>query len=159
MSNRIDLQLLPSHPVAGLCALPWLALTALVVLLANNQGLAMLALAAPTLAGGVFQYCRNGLLSGANAVVGLRVEGQQLYACLASGSEYAVLPGDESRLGARFAILKLQCIDSISGTHPVVLVAFTPWLCNTSPEAFRQLRVWLRLGSPAGARRMLVNNQ
>jgi toxin CptA len=132
--------------VAFLCALPWLLLTALAVLLASNHGLALLALTAPAFAGAVFQYRRSGLLSGPEAVLCLRVENQQLYARLGSGSEYAVIPADESRLGSRFAALKLRRIGSISGTYPVVLVAFTPWLCNTSPEAFRQLRVWLRLG-------------
>lgn len=142
---------MPSHPVAIFCALPWLLLTALVALLASDHGLVLLLLVTPTFAGAIFQYCRNGLLSGSNAVVGLRKENQQLYARLGSGSEVAVTPSGESRVSAGFAILKLRRIGTISTTYPVVLVALTPRLCNTSPEAFRQLRVWLRLGPSTGS--------
>lgn len=151
MSSRIDLPISPSHPVAILCALPWLLLTALVALLASDHGLVLLLLIKLTLVGAIFQYRRNGLLAGAHAVIGLRMENQQLYARLVSGSEVAVLPSDESRVSARFAILKLRRQGSISTTYPVVLAALTPGLCNTSPETFRQLRVWLRLGPSSDA--------
>ncbi|MCR8914930.1 hypothetical protein FDP08_17295 [Marinobacter panjinensis] len=146
MSSRIDLPISPSRPVGILCALPWLLLTALVALLASDHGLALLLLITLTSAGAINQYRRNGLLSGPNAVVGLKVENQQLYARLGEGEDVAVLPYGESRVSAGFTILKLRRTGTISGTYPVVLVALTPRLCNTSPEAFRQLRVWLRLG-------------
>lgn len=149
MSNRIDLQISPSHPVAFLCALPWLALAALVALITSNHGLAMSAFVIALFSGAIFQYRRNGLLTGANAVTGLRVENQQLYARLRSGSDIAVVAAGESRLSAGVAILKLRYTGSISKTYPVVLVALTSGLCNTSPETFRQLRVWLRLGPPS----------
>ncbi len=130
-----------------LCTLPWLLLTALMALLARDHGLVLLLLITLTSAGAIFQYRRNGLLSGPNAVVGLKVENQQLYARLGAGEEdVAVLPSGESRVSAGFTILKLRRAGTISGTYPVVLVALAPRLCNTSPEAFRQLRVWLRLG-------------
>lgn len=151
MSSRIDLRISPSHPVAFLCALPWLLLTALAVLMLSTYGPAWLLLSPFPFAGAIVQYRRSGLLSGPNAVTGLRVENQRLYARLGSGSEVPVLPSGESRVSARFAILKLRRTGSISTRYPVVLVAFTPRLCNTSPDAFRQLRVWLRLGSPADA--------
>ncbi|MDK8464678.1 hypothetical protein [Marinobacter sp. SS13-12] len=146
MSSRINLPISPSHPVGILCALPWLLLTALMALLASDHGLAGLLLTTLTSAGAIYQYRRNGLLSGPNAVVGLKVENQQLYARLGAGEDVAVLPSGESRVSAGFTILKLRRTGTISGTYPVVLVALTPRLCNTSPEAFRQLRVWLRLG-------------
>ncbi|MCL7944304.1 hypothetical protein [Marinobacter sp. ATCH36] len=132
--------------MAILCALPWLLLTALVTLIASDHGLVLLLLTTLTLVGAIFQYRRNGLLSDANSVTGLRIESQHFYARLGSGEEVAVVPAAESRMSAGFAILKLQPAGSISTTYPVVLVALTPWLCNTPPEAFRQLRVWLRLG-------------
>lgn len=153
MSSRIDLPISPSHPVAFLCALPWLLLTALVAIVASDHALPLLVLTAPTLAGAAFQYRRNGLLAGPNAVTGLRIENRQLYARLGSGSEHAVLPAGESRMGSRFAILKLRPTGSISGTYPVVLVALTPRFRNTSPEVFRQLRVWLRLGLSSRGKR------
>lgn len=146
MSSRIDLPISPSHPVGILCALPWLLLTALMALLASDHGLVLLLPVTFALAGAIYQYRRNGLLSGTDAVVGLRMENQQLYARLVSGSEVAVLPSGESRVSARFAILKLRREGSMSTTYAVVLAALTPGLCNTSPETFRQLRVWLRLG-------------
>lgn len=141
--------------MAFLCALPWLLLTALVALVSGAHNLFLLALVAITLSGAIFQYRRNGLLAGPDAVTGLRIENQHLYARLRSGLEVAVTPAGESRVSAGVAILKLQRTGSISGTYPVVLVALTPRLCNTSAEAFRQLRVWLRLGSPSGARQPL----
>ncbi|NMT64153.1 hypothetical protein [Marinobacter orientalis] len=146
MSSRIDLRISPSHPVAFLCALPWLLLTALVALIASDHGLVLVTLVAVTLCGAIFQYRRGGLLAGPDAVVGLRIENRHLYARLRSGADVAVVPADESRMSARFAILKLRCNGSIYRRYPVVLVAFSPGLSNTSPEAFRQLRVWLRLG-------------
>lgn len=150
MSSRIDLPISPSRPVGILCALPWLLLTALMVLLASDHGLVLLLLTTVTSAGAIFQYRRNGLLSGPNAVVGLKVENQQLYARLGAGEgedeDVAVLPCGESRVSAGFTILKLRRTGTISSTYPVVLVVLTPRLCNTSPEAFRQMRVWLRLG-------------
>lgn len=146
MSNRIDLQISPSHPVAFLCALPWLALTVLAAMFTSSQVLAMPVLVIAVLSGAILQYLRSGLLTGQNAVTRLRVENQQLYARLRSGSDIAVVAADESRVGAGVAILKLRRTGSTLSTYPVVLVALTPGLCNVSPEAFRQLRVWLRLG-------------
>jgi len=150
--NRIDLNVSPSHRVALLCALPWLLLTALLVQLASSGGPAMLAPVAITLAGAVLQYRRTGLLRGPNAVTGLRIENQRLFARLGSGREHPVLTAGESRVSAGFAILKLQLTDTTSKAYPVVLVALTPGFRNTSPEAFRQLRVWLRLGPSCAIR-------
>ena len=151
MYNRIDLGIRPSHPVAFLCALPWLFLTALAVLLFTNHGPAWMLLSPLTFAGAIVQYRRSGLLSGADSVTGLRVENEGLYARLRSGPEVRVLPCGESRISASFTLLKLRRAGSISTAYPVVLVALTPRLCNTSPDAFRQLRVWLRLGPAADA--------
>ncbi|HEY9119727.1 MAG TPA: hypothetical protein VIN33_08210 [Marinobacter sp.] len=151
MSSRIDLRISPSHPVAFLCALPWLLLTALAALMVTTHGPAWLLLSPLPFAGAIIQYRRSGLLSGPNSVIGLRVENQHLYARLGSGSEVLVLPSGESRVSAGLTVLKLRRTGSISSTYPVVLVALTPRLCNTSPEAFRQLRVWLRLGPSANA--------
>ncbi|TSJ69727.1 hypothetical protein [Marinobacter vulgaris] len=145
---------MPSHPVAFLCALPWLLLAALGAILASGHGLALTLVTTVPVIGAIFQYRRTGLLSGANSVTGLRIENQRLYVRLGCDAQIAVSPCDESRMGASFAILKLRRIGSISGTYPVVLVALTPWLSNTSPEAFRQLRVWLRLGPSSGATRV-----
>ncbi|MFN2361469.1 MAG: hypothetical protein ABR522_10410 [Marinobacter sp.] len=152
MSSRIDLRVSPSYPVAFICALPWLLLTALVVLITSGLNPVLLALAAITGSGAIFQYRRTGLLVGANAITGLRVEGEYLYARLGSGKEYPVLTAGESRVSAGFAILKLRRTGTISKTHPVVLAALTPGFGNTSPDAFRQLRVWLRLGRSSAVR-------
>ncbi|MEP1214590.1 MAG: hypothetical protein ABJM11_13135 [Marinobacter sp.] len=151
MSSRIDLRISPSHPVAFLCALPWLLLTALALLMVSTHGPAWLLLSPLPLAGAIVQYRRSGLLSGPDSVTGLRVENQRLYARLGSGSEVTVLPSGESRVSAGVTALKLRRAGSISTTYSVVLVAITPRLCNTSADAFRQLRVWLRLGSSANA--------
>ncbi|MDF0751933.1 hypothetical protein NLU14_17015 [Marinobacter sp. 71-i] len=152
MSSRIELRLSPSHAVGLVCALPWLTLAVLVAALASEFGYGFLILFMPVLAGAFFQYRRNGLLEGPNAVTGLRIENGRIYACFGSGSEHAVLVASESRMGSRFAVLKLRQSGTISITHPVVLVTFAPWLCNTSPEASRRLRVWLRLGPSPGAK-------
>jgi len=146
VSSRIELALIPSHAVGLLCALPWLALTLFVAALASEFGSPLLALVIPSLVGAVFQYRRTGLLVGPKAVTGLRVEGEQLYVCLRSGQDRAVLVADESRLGAHFAILKLRHSGTITSTYPVVLVAVTPRFRNIPSDAFRHLRVWLRLG-------------
>lgn len=153
MSSRTDLPLRPSHVVGLLCILPWFLMLAFVLLLARDFGHALLALAVPVLAGAVFQYRRTGLLRGRNAVVGLRIDSGRLHACLGNGSVQAVLTADESRVGARFALLKLHSTGSISGTYSVVLIAAGPGLCNTAPEEFRRLRAWLRLGPSAGAQK------
>ncbi len=110
-------------------------------------------LAIPSLVGAVFQYRRTGLLVGPEAVTELRVEGEQLYVRLRSGQDRAVQVADESRLGAHFAILKLQHSGTISVyTYPVVLVAVTPRFRNIPSDAFRRLRVWLRLGPTSGSK-------
>ena len=152
MSSRIELALIPSHAVGLLCALPWLALTLFVAAVASEFSPLLLVLAIPSLVGAVFQYRRTGLLVGPAAVTELRVEGEQLYVRLRSGQDRAVQVADESRLGANFAILKLQHSGTISCTYPVVLVAVTPRFRNIPSDAFRRLRVWLRLGPTSGSK-------
>lgn len=152
MSNQADLRVFPSHAVGLLCALPWLTLAVFVAALASEFGYAFLALIVPVLAGALYQYRQSGLLVGPNVITGLRIENGRLNVCLSSGSQHTVLVAGESRVGARFAILKLQHSGSISKSHSIVLVTFAPWLCNTSPEAFRRLRVWLRLGHSSDAK-------
>tara|TARA_R110000850_G_scaffold216899_2_gene342356 strand:- start:211 stop:699 length:489 start_codon:yes stop_codon:yes gene_type:complete len=152
VSSRIELTLIPSHAVGLLCALPWLALTLFLVAVASEFGSLILTLVVPSLVGAAFQYRRTGLLAGPAAVTGLRVESEQLYARLRSGQDRAVMVAGESRLGAHFAILKLRYSGTISCTYPVVLVAVTPRFRNIPPDAFRRLRVWLRLGPASGGK-------
>jgi hypothetical protein len=152
VSSRVELTLTPSHAVGLLCALPWLALVLFIAAAASEFGAPVLFMAVPTLMGAVFQYRRTGLLIGQEAVIGLRVEDGQLYACLGSGQDRAVTAAGESRLGAHIAILKLRRSGTISRTYPVVLVTIAPRLCNVPSDAFRRLRVWLRLGPSSGGK-------
>lgn len=139
MYNRIELPLSPSPAVGLIAAAPWLSLTLSLLILAAASS-PWLALPAPLLLAGAFnRWRRCGSLSHPQAVTRLLIRGQQLLATLGNGTEIDVQPLAESRLTGPFLFLALRATAGDQRFQSVL----TPH--NTSPEALRRLRVWLRL--------------
>ena len=74
------------------------------------------------------------------------IDQDRLRLCYSDGRTQTVRVAPESRLGARPSTLKLVPEAPISAPIPVVLSTL-PGMSNTDADAFRRLRVWLRLGS------------
>ncbi|MGM0769243.1 MAG: hypothetical protein ACQEV6_14555 [Pseudomonadota bacterium] len=89
---------------------------------------------------------RSGLLRACNTVTRLTVERDQLYATRNADEQTPVSVAAESRIGRRVTLLKIRTADARSQTHLVVLADLGPGFRNITPDDFRRLRMWLRLG-------------
>ncbi|MEX2476613.1 hypothetical protein [Marinobacter sp.] len=85
-------------------------------------------------------------LRACNTVTQLTVDQGQLHAQFGTGRSAPVSIAAESRVGRRLTLLKIRTADARSQPHTVVLADFGPYLRNVTPEGFRRLRMWLRLG-------------
>ncbi|WP_375182941.1 hypothetical protein [Marinobacter sp.] len=149
MSSRIEVALTPSIPAGLIAALPWLALTAFLLVAAGSGQPWLLAGVPVSLLGAAWQFRRTGLLRGHRAVAGLTVTDGQLLARLADQTAVAVDAAGASRMGPRLTLLKLRPVGTTSGSYFTVLLAPIAGLAgNASADDFRRLRVWLRLGRP-----------
>ena len=145
MYNRIDIPLRP-HPALALAAnLPWYLLALFCLVAASGQPALWHIAGLISLAIGIWRTARA-LQSGEDFVTGLIIDQDRLRLCYSDGRTQTVRVAPESRLGARLSILKLVPEAPISAPIPVVLSTL-PGMSNTDADAFRRLRVWLRLGS------------
>ncbi|MGO1461192.1 MAG: hypothetical protein ACTHYN_00325 [Marinobacter sp.] len=146
MSSQTELTLSRCVAAGYLAAAPWL-IASIFLLIAGASGKHwMYALTPLTLAGAVFQYRLNGLLSGPSAVLGLQLNQNTLYARLGNGQVLAVNASASSRLSSKLVLLKLQPVASRFTSYPVVLLSDTRVTGNVSEDSFRRLRMWFRLG-------------
>ena len=145
MYNRIDIPLRP-HPALALAAnLPWYLLALFCLVAASGLPALWYIAGLISLAIGIWRTARA-LRSGEDSVNGLMIDQDRLRLCYSDGRTQTVRVAPESRLGARLSILKLVPEAPISAPIPVVLSTL-PGMSNTDADAFRRLRVWLRLGS------------
>ena len=145
MYNRIDIPLRP-HPALALAAnLPWYLLALFCLVAASGRPALWHIAGLISLAIGIWRTARA-LQSGEDFVTGLIIDQDRLRLCYSDGRTQTVRVAPESRLGARLSILKLVPEAPISAPIPVVLSTL-PGMSNTDADAFRRLRVWLRLGS------------
>lgn len=146
VSSQIELTLSRCVAAGCLAAAPWL-IACIFVLIAGASGKHWMYTLAPfTLAGAIFQYRLNGLLTGPSAVLGLYQDQNILYARLGNGQTMAVNACRSSRISSKVVLLKLQPTASILASYPVVLLSGTRVAGNVSEDQFRRLRMWLRLG-------------
>lgn len=147
MSNRIEVTLRPSLAAGLIAATPWIALLGFLLVAAAQASAVLLAPVPLAIAGLVWQTRLTGLLAGPHAVTGLLVENGQLRITLGNGRRQVMTVAPESRLTGRLALLKVVPDDTRFFRWPwqtrLVVIVTT----NIEPEAFRQFRVWLRLGS------------
>ncbi|EMP57208.1 hypothetical protein MSNKSG1_01258 [Marinobacter santoriniensis NKSG1] len=149
MSNRIELGLSPCTTVGLIASLPWLAFSAFVsVALSPGQTIAGLIFA---LAMTIRNFRRLGRTAGCNAIKGLCVRTGRLYAIFQDESEVPVRPSPASRLGAGLTLLKLHPDGTRFRAYHVILLAPSRWSKGNvvTPDQFRRLRQWLRLGKPS----------
>lgn len=147
MSSRIDLTLTPSHAVGGLAALPWLLLTAFIVATAIIQWPWLLPFLPVSLFLGWRDYQRLGLLQHPTAVTGLTVSDDTLYCRFSDGRQQPVAIGSTSGFGASILALKLRPPGTMSERiSTIILSDIGPIRANTSADALRQMKVWLRTG-------------
>ena len=152
MSSRVNVRLYPSLSAGLIAATPWF-IVAGSTLAIGLAGTPLLLWFGPVgLAGAVWQIRASGLLASDRSVVQLSVDDDQLFARLRNGEQFPARASKESRLFGKLALLKL----TLHGTRlkpPMVVVITLPPRSgvplNSEPEAFRQLRVWLRLSGPA----------
>ncbi|WP_152206165.1 hypothetical protein [Marinobacter changyiensis] len=151
MSSRIDVRLYPSLSAGFIVSTPWLVLagSALVIGLA---GMPLLMWFCPVgVAGAIWQFRASGLLASAGSVIQLSIDDDRLFVRLRNGRQFQANASTESRLFGNLALLKLALHDSTLKPPMVVIIALSPRSGaprNSEPEAFRQLRVWLRLSGP-----------
>lgn len=149
MSSPIEVSLSPSRAAGLIAAAPWLVLFLTALVLAAYGPLYLLAFCPAALAGAIWQYRASGLLASPDSVVRLRVNDGRLQAELADGRKFDASPASESRLFSGLALLKLRLHATTLRPPLVVLVCLAGANGgNTGQDAFRRLRVWLRL-SPA----------
>jgi len=147
VSSRIELTLSPSVLVGLLAVLPWLLLTAFLVI-AALAGTSWLLLATPVALGGAaLQYRYNGLLLGKHSVNSLLIEHGKMYAKTGDSRQVQVLPLASSRIWSGLALLKLRPTGTRFRSYNTILLAPSSGRPgNVSKDDFRRLRVWLRLG-------------
>lgn len=134
-----------------IAAAPWLVLSLAVLALAAYGPGYLLVFCALGLAGAWWQFHASGLLASRDSVVRLRVSGGRLQAELADGRCFEATAATESRLFSGLALLKLRLHTTKLRPPLVVLVSLAgPSRGNVDADAFRRLRVWLRL-APARA--------
>ncbi len=151
MYNRIDLPLSPSVTVGLLATAPWLGLAA-AALLAAWQGTVLVLAVLPLAAAGTYsRWHRCGSLNHPQAVVRLVVSHGRLTALLANSTELEVTVAGGSRTGGTLTIVELVSLGS-GGRRSVILAPAVglPFslVGNTTPDALRRFRVWLRLMPP-----------
>lgn len=158
MSSRIEVTLRPSLATGLVAATPWIALLGFLLIAAAQVSAVLLVPVPLVITGLVWQIRLTGLLAGPRAVTGLLVEDGQLRITLGNGRRQAVTIAPESRLTGHLALLKVVPDDTRLTRWPwqsrlvvFINVGRAGWAgkiaTNIEPEAFRQLRVWLRLGS------------
>ncbi|WP_166269080.1 hypothetical protein [Marinobacter caseinilyticus] len=148
MCSQINVRLYPSLGAGLIASTPWitLLLSALTVGLASSAPL--LLCCPPALAGAVWQVRASGLLMSSASVTQLSIRDGQLHALLGNGQRFPAHAKTESRLFGRMALLKLALVGT-NLTPPLVVLIDVRRADgqprNTDPDAFRRLRVWLRL--------------
>jgi toxin CptA len=147
VSSRIELTLSPSVLVGLLAALPWLLLTAFLVIVAL-AGKTWLLVATPVALGGAaLQYRCNGSLLGRHSVNSLLIEDGKLFAKTGDNHQVQVLPLASSRIWSGLALLKLRPAGTRFRSYTTILLApIAGRPGNVPADDFRRLRVWLRLG-------------
>lgn len=129
-----------------IAATPWLVLALAALALALNGPLYLLLLCPAGFGGAVWQFRASGLLARPDSVVALQVVDGHLWAELADGRRFEARPASESRLFGGLALLKLRLAATTLRPPLTVLVQLSGASGgNVQPEAFRRLRVWLRL--------------
>lgn len=157
MSSRIEVTLRPSLAAGLIAATPWITLLGFLLVAAAQVSATLLVPVPLAIAGLAWQVRLTGLLAGPRAVTGLLVENGQLRTALGNGRRQAVTIAPESRLTGHLALLKVVPDDTRLTRWPwqsrlvvIVHAGQTGWpgklATNIEPEAFRQFRVWLRLG-------------
>lgn len=144
MYNRIEIPVCRQPVLALILNLPWLMLALFCLLAASHlpefwysAGMLAMIIAA-------WRTVRH-LRPGGSLVTGLLVDHDRLQIRYRDGRMQVAEVAPESRLGARLSILKLVPEAPTSSPVPVILSTL-PGVTNTEPQAFRRLRVWLRLG-------------
>ncbi|WP_341581426.1 hypothetical protein [Marinobacter metalliresistant] len=147
MSSRIELTLSPSWLVGVMATVPWLALLAFLIVAALAGKAWLLAAIPVVLAGALVQFQCNGLLKGRRSVKELLVEQDQLYARTADHRKIPVVASAASRVWSGQALLKLRPADTRYRPYTIILLTSSSGRPgNVAEEAFRRLRMWLRLG-------------
>lgn len=140
MYNRIEVPLRPSHQLALLAAIPWLALGA--TLLLSGRPPWVIALAGILPVAGLWRDSRRlGLLRGTRAISALRTSGGEIEFLDSAGWQVASVKGT-SRLFANGVLLTLK--SRATGQRRTIVLSRHPLCTNTNPEALRRLQVWLR---------------
>jgi toxin CptA len=141
--------------VGCLAALPWLVLCGFILILAGIHGVAFLVLLPVALAGALYQWKLNGLLTLERSIVRLTITDRGLQAHRRDGAQFLASVGPQSRLYPALVILKLNPDDATYKSVPVLLWARNEQSLdspgNIAGDLHRQLRAWLHLGS-AGER-------
>ncbi|MEX0605432.1 MAG: hypothetical protein WD623_08695 [Marinobacter sp.] len=155
MSSQIDVRLYPSLSAGFIASSPWLALVISALLIGLTGPPLLLWFCPVGLAGALWQARASGLLASSDSVVQLSVDEDQLFARLRNGKQFRARASAESRVFGKMALLKLTLHDTTLKPPMIVIIALSPelrWSRNSNPEAFRQLRVWLRLSGPSRSR-------
>lgn len=152
MSSRIDVRLYPSLSAGFIVSVPWLVLAGSALVIGLSGTPLLIGFCPAGVAGAIWQIRASGLLASAGSVVQLSIDDDQLFVRLRSGSQFQARVSAESRLFGKLALLKLALHDTTLKPPMVVIIALPPRSGaprNSEPEAFRQLRVWLKLSGPA----------
>lgn len=153
MYNRIEVLLRPSPGATLIAIAPWLAVALFALIAGSRFGFLLFAVPLSLVGAGWHLWNRR-RFNGSRAIRGLLVDHHNLSLVMADGQQITVKVAPESRVGASLSLLKLRPEDSRSGpggrrakTSTLVVLSTLPGFHNTDREAFRRLRVWLRLAT------------